>query len=841
MHETINFKAIADAALANAETIIRGFLPNGRVQGREFVALNPRRNDQRPGSFKVNLDSGKWSDFATGDRGGDLVSLYAYVNDVAQGDAARAIAERASFPRKARRGIPVQKKEAQDYSTWEAVAPIPPDAGSPPPHPFDGQPSKMWAYPDAEGKPLFYACRFDKGNGEKVVKPATYWRNGEHKDWQWQALPAPRPLYGLDRLAKSPDAPVMVTEGEKTADAAQVIFPDFVAVTSPGGSNAAKHADWNPLEGRKVVISPDHDEAGKKYADSVAVLAGLAGARSVEQLLWPHDLTIENSEIVDREGEVKTGCDLGDALEEGWTAELVVELQKQKQDLFIPYSIPAIASDEKIKQENEPPRPLQREIPPSAPFPGQALGKLLELVAVGIEEKVQAPFEICAQSLLATATLAVQGYADVLLPTGAVRPISSYFVSVAESGERKTSVDRIALVPVRQHEKTLRNTYEIERQYHENSLLAWDTERKSIVKNKKKYPDKSAIEIALTELGPAPEEPLQPVLTCPEPTFEGLTRLLRYGQPSVGLFSSEGGQFIGGHALNEENRLKTAAGLSSFWDGEPVRRVRQGDGSIVLYGRRVAVHLMVQPDVVAAFFTDPILKAQGLLSRLLVVCPESMAGKRLWKESSSAADEVIHAYEAKLSRIMETSFPLAEGKQNELEPRRLTLSSDAHTLWIGFSDEVEKNIGSKGEWEHIRYFANKLPEHAARLAAVISLVDDFENNTISARYMGYGIQLANFYGGEMLRLAAMGSTDEKLLLAEKLLGWIHTSDKCDEGLVTLPDVYQYGPNRIRDKKTANEILKILEDHGSIEPVQGDRVVNGTRRKNVWRVVREENS
>ncbi len=72
--------------------------------------------------------------------------------------------------------------------------------------------------------------------------------------------------------------------------------------------------------------------------------------------------------------------------------------------------------------------------------------------------------------------------------------------------------------------------------------------------------------------------------TCPEPTFEGLCKLLAVGQPSVGVFASEGGQFIGGHGMSDDNKLRTAAGLSSVWDGEPIRRVRAGDGSIILPG-----------------------------------------------------------------------------------------------------------------------------------------------------------------------------------------------------------------------------------------------------------------
>ncbi len=88
----IDFAGINRAALANVDVILRRWLPGGRVNGAEYVARNPRRNDRRPGSFKINMETGKWADFATGDRGGDLVSLAAYLFGLSQVEAARDLA-----------------------------------------------------------------------------------------------------------------------------------------------------------------------------------------------------------------------------------------------------------------------------------------------------------------------------------------------------------------------------------------------------------------------------------------------------------------------------------------------------------------------------------------------------------------------------------------------------------------------------------------------------------------------------------------------------------------------------------------------------------------------------
>jgi hypothetical protein len=91
----IDFSAIAREAIPVLPAMLHRVLPGGRVIGREFVALNPRRDDCRPGSFKVRVAgvrAGAWSDFATGDRGRDVISLVAYVEKIRQHEAARLVA-----------------------------------------------------------------------------------------------------------------------------------------------------------------------------------------------------------------------------------------------------------------------------------------------------------------------------------------------------------------------------------------------------------------------------------------------------------------------------------------------------------------------------------------------------------------------------------------------------------------------------------------------------------------------------------------------------------------------------------------------------------------------------
>src|SRR6516164_3767034 len=132
----------------------------------------------------------------------------------------------------------------------------------------------------------------------------------------------------------------------------------------------------------------------------------------------------------------------------------------------------------------ERPRPLMRELPSADPFPVEALGPVLAPAARAIHDRVQAPMALCGQSVLAAATLVVQAHADVELPIGGKRakPLSSYFVTIAETGERKTEADYHALWAIRKHEKNLRDKYDAKKLDYENDKEAYEIARKTATK-----------------------------------------------------------------------------------------------------------------------------------------------------------------------------------------------------------------------------------------------------------------------------------------------------------------------------------------------------------------------
>ncbi len=214
--------------------------------------------------------------------------------------------------------------------------------------------------------------------------------------------------------------------------------------------------------------------------------------------------------------------------------------------------------------------PLVREEPLGEAFPVAALGPLKKAVK-SIQEITQAPIEIAAQSVLATTCLATQAHCNVQT-LGGEKPISLFLITVAGSGERKSTCDTLAMKPILEFEKSLAAEHHTDRLKFDNELAIYEATKTSLVKEAKK--DKDGARVDLHELGPPPQPPLLPQLVAPEPTLEGITKNLRDSRPSLGVFSDEAGQFLGGYAMNQENRLKTMAGFSKFWDGTPINHTR---------------------------------------------------------------------------------------------------------------------------------------------------------------------------------------------------------------------------------------------------------------------------
>jgi hypothetical protein len=97
MNSPLDFDSINRAALPLLPAILMRLVPGGKTVAGEYIVRNPTRADRHAGSFRINIRSGRWADFATGDRGGDVIALLAYLENLPQADAARALADMIGY------------------------------------------------------------------------------------------------------------------------------------------------------------------------------------------------------------------------------------------------------------------------------------------------------------------------------------------------------------------------------------------------------------------------------------------------------------------------------------------------------------------------------------------------------------------------------------------------------------------------------------------------------------------------------------------------------------------------------------------------------------------------
>ncbi len=495
-----------------------------------------------------------------------------------------------------------------------------------------------------------------------------------------------------------------------------------------------------------------------------------------------------------------------------------------------------------IEFVSEGPQPLVREIPRGADYPVNALGPLKAAVEA-VQAETQAPVAIAAQSALAVASLAVQAHANVQSLAGSV-PLSLYALTIAQSGERKSACDRLVMQGLRDHEKSQFDAYREELADWTTAHKVWTAKRDRLVKEAaSSKPDKStAAQADLNVMGPEPQRPLSPKLTTSEPTLEGLVKLYMTGQPSLGLFSDEGGGFLGGHAMNSDNRLKTVAGLSSLWGGDPVDRVRSSDGASTFFGRRLAMHLMVQPVAARPLLCDPIASGQGFLARFLITEPVSAIGTRLSKSGEKLAGIAELAMGERLNAILDHPKPVSEEVPQELNPDLLALSSGAEELLFQYYQATELEQATGGQLEHVKSFASKSPEQAARIAGVLTLWSDLSAHEVTPETMADAIALADFYLGEAKRLSEAATISAETEKAERLRRWIIESwptvasqNSRNPANIVPSDVVQRGPNSMRETKEAKKLMSILADHGWLTLLDKGTEIDGQSRQLAYQV------
>ena len=484
------------------------------------------------------------------------------------------------------------------------------------------------------------------------------------------------------------------------------------------------------------------------------------------------------------------------------------------------------------------PEPLRAPLPRAELYPVTALGEVLGGAAKAINESVKAPLALCCQSVLAAASLAVQTHFDIKLPWGERKPLSLFLLTVGVSGERKSGVDDLVLGAAKVQERAEMEAYASEQRNYEMALASWthaaEAARKSVTTSKKGTATSEDVRVAVERLGEKPTAPIAPLRFVSDPTVEGLYKLLAISKPSVALFSDEGGLLIGGHALNNDNALKTMARWCKLWDGSPFDRVRAGDGAGILYGRRMALHQLAQPDVMVMLLSDRMANGQGLLARCLVAWPESTIGTRQVEQFKWAGGRPeLKRLFAVLKELMEAP-PSCGRTEQELNPVELPLTDEAKALAVAASNQFEALMGKGADLAELTDRTSKALEQACRLAGVLAVIEGgMSVRAIERPYLERGLILMQWYLAEALRIRGAAAIPQSVTDAETLMAWLMAQSL---GVFRSRQVLTRGPSQLRNKARLMSAIAELIQNGYLVENEPGEIVEGVKTRKSWRVL-----
>jgi hypothetical protein len=451
------------------------------------------------------------------------------------------------------------------------------------------------------------------------------------------------------------------------------------------------------------------------------------------------------------------------------------------------------------------PEPLRRPVPVAEPYPIAELGQTLAPACESLRRVIQAPDAVCGSALLAASSLATQGLANVE-NDGRVHPLSLWFLTIAESGERKSAVDAEAMQPLCEYERTLASEYMKDVAVHDLEREAWAIRRDKAKADAKKA-DNADVSEVLRAIGPEPPQPMRPSLMVADFTAEGLTKLLAAGRPSVGAFTDEAALVFGGHGMTKESVTRTTGTLSKLWDSGTLDRIRATDGQMKLWGRRFALHLLAQPIIAERALSDEVLSRQGFLARCLFAWPQSTAGSRRYCAENLRHDPAMIQYRVRVGKVLRQPLPTTGFLHNELTPRALQLSSAAAEAWREIHNAIEVAMAPGARYAAIKPWASKAPEQCLRIAGVLTMIDDLEATTIEPATIESAAELTLWHLNEAARLAGTTEVSSEVHEAEALLNWCHATGR---ELLYSRDALNKGPTRIRERNRFMRAMKELE-------------------------------
>lgn len=458
------------------------------------------------------------------------------------------------------------------------------------------------------------------------------------------------------------------------------------------------------------------------------------------------------------------------------------------------------------------PQSLDREAAHSDPYP---LDELPGAVGAAVREYQaygQQPMALVASSALAVVSLAAQGLADVARDERLTGPLSLNFITIAQSGERKTAADKALAAMLSDWERERADALRDDLKRNRASLDAWAAEQEGIKAGIKaavqKKPDEAdklrqrLIDHALQK----PAELIAPRLRYEDVNPQSLAFMLAAGHPSAALWSDEGGMVTGSHGMGKDSLLGFMAGLNRLWDGGAIHHDRKQAQSVHLEGRRLTVSLMVQPIVLRELTArgGGLTRGSGFLARYLVAAPLSTMGGRLYREAPRGMP-CLSAFHQRIRELLDANLSLDE--QGRLCPVLLRLSPGAFSIWREYHDEIERELKPLGDYATVCDFAAKSGENAARIAGCLHVFEGVQG-AIPHETMRRAVGLARWYLREALRVLDVLDEPQAWADARLLDAWLAVA-----GDSPIRDVLRLGPGSLRDKARRNAAIDVLTELG----------------------------
>lgn len=472
---------------------------------------------------------------------------------------------------------------------------------------------------------------------------------------------------------------------------------------------------------------------------------------------------------------------------------------------------------ENLKKLNIPSAmPLRKRITADE-FPLTALPVPLQAAIEEVEYATQAPLGLIAASALTAISVACHSLVSVERDEGLNGPVSLYFLTIATSGERKTSVDKFFTRAISEWEKEqtekAKPLMAAFRAAEANWIAVGEGIKAAIKKAASQLsPDPLATEALIQHEASRPIEPHIPSVLRMDDTPEALAVALGRW-PVAAIMSSEAGIIFGAHGMNPDSVMRNMGQLNIFWDGGHLKRDRTSTKSIDVDGMRVTVGLQVQPATLKAFLDKQgiLARGTGFLARFLMSQPESTQGTRYYRDPKPGYPE-IGKFSARCKHLL--NIPANVDTNGKLTTTYLKLKPDAKQLWTAFHDQVEDVLGSGGYLHEIQDVASKAADNAARLAACLHIFcDPNAGPSIGAEPMRIASSVIWWYLDEALRFAREAAVPAVIRNAEKIENWLHDQAIQGKVFVTIGTLLQSGP--VRNKIERDAALDLLEEHHRI--------------------------